>query len=258
MAVEVEHHVGFALLQQAETAGDFLIGLGVPAEVAAEPVLVELLVGGHVPEPAAVGADLVGEDDPAELILPEPAELELEIDQADSDAGEQATEEIVHPDRHVGDVVHLFLAGPAEGGDMLVGDHRIAERVVLVIIFDDRARQLGAFLDAEALRKGSGGDVAHHHLDRNDLDLADELLAHVQPADEVGRDPDRPEQGEDMLGNAVVEHALAGDRPLLLRVEGRRIVLEILNQRPRFRTLVEDLGLAFVDHAAAGHCWSSG
>ena len=32
----------------------------------------------------------------------------------------------------VGDVVHLVLAGPAERRDMLVGDHRIAERVVLV------------------------------------------------------------------------------------------------------------------------------
>ena len=61
-----------------------------------------------------------------------PAELELEVDQADADAGEQAAQEVVHPDRHVGDVVHLLLARPAEAGDMLVGDHRIAERVVLV------------------------------------------------------------------------------------------------------------------------------
>ena len=74
---------------------------------------------------------------------------------------------------------------------MLVGDHRVAERVVLVIIFDDRARQLRAFLDPEPLRQRAGGDVAHHDLDRDDLDLADQLLAHVEPADEVGRDADR-------------------------------------------------------------------
>ena len=106
-------------------------------------------------------------------------------------AGEHAAHEVVHADRHVGDVVHLVLAGPAEAGDMLVGDHRIAERIVLVIIFDDRARQLGAFLDPEALRDRARGDVADDDLDRDDLDLADQLLAHVDAADEVGRDADR-------------------------------------------------------------------
>ena len=74
---------------------------------------------------------------------------------------------------------------------MLVGDHRVAERVVLVIIFDDRARQLRAFLDPEALRQRAGGDVADDDLDRDDLDLADQLLAHVEAADEMGRHADR-------------------------------------------------------------------
>ena len=102
-------------------------------------------------------------------------------------------------------------------------------------------------------RKRAGGDVADHHLDRDDLDLADQLLAHVEPADEMGRDADRAEQGEDMLGDAVVEHALAGDRALLLGVEGGRVVLEILDQRAGLGPFVEDLGLAFVDQSAAGH-----
>ena len=74
---------------------------------------------------------------------------------------------------------------------MLVGDHRVAERVVLVIIFDDRAGQLRAFLDPEPLGERACGDVADHDLDRDDLDLADQLLAHVEAADEVGRDADR-------------------------------------------------------------------
>src|SRR3546814_18442591 len=56
-----------------------------------------------------------------------------------------------------------------------------------------------------------------------------------------------------MLGNAVVEHPLAGDRALFLGVEGGRVVLEILDERAGLRTLIEDLGLAFVDLAAAGH-----
>ena len=136
---------------------------------------------------------------------------------------------------------------------MLVGDHRIAERVVLVIIFDDGSGQLRAFLDPEALGQRARGDVAQNDLDRDDLDLADQLLAHVQTADEMGRDADPGERSEDMLGDPVVEYALAADRAALLRVERRRIVLEILNQGAGLGTLVEDLGLALVDLAAAGH-----
>jgi thiol-disulfide isomerase/thioredoxin len=60
---------------------------------------------------------------------------------------------------------------------MLVGNHRIAERIVLVIIFDDRARQLGAFLDPQPLRQRTRGDVAHDDLDRHDFDLTNELFA---------------------------------------------------------------------------------
>ncbi len=66
---------------------------------------------------------------------------------------------------------------------MLLGDHRVAERVVLVI-FDDRSRQLGAFLDPEPLGQRARGDAADDDLHGHDLDLADQLLAHVDPADE--------------------------------------------------------------------------
>src|SRR4029079_2124111 len=114
-------------------------------------------------------------------------------------------------------------------------------------------RQQLAFLDPEALAERAGGDVAHHHLDRDDLDLANELLAHVQAADEVRRDADVREAQENVLGDAVVDHALAIDRALLLGVEGGRVVLEVRDDRARLGTLVEDLGLAFVKLAAAGH-----
>src|SRR5690606_35032898 len=81
----------------------------------------------------------------------------------------------------------------------------------------------------------------------------DELLAHVEPADEVRRNADVREAQEDVLGDAVVDHPLAVDRALLLGVEGGRIILEILDQRARLGPFVEDLGLAFVNLAAAGH-----
>ena len=56
-----------------------------------------------------------------------------------------------------------------------------------------------------------------------------------------------------MLGNAVVDDPLAADRAALLRVERGRVVLEILDQGSGLGTLVEDLGLALVDLAAASH-----
>ncbi len=136
---------------------------------------------------------------------------------------------------------------------MLLGDHRVAELVGLVVVLDDRARQRRALLDAEALGERAGGDVAHHHLERDDLDLADQLLAHVEAADEVGRHADLGQPHHQVFGDAVVEHALAGDDALLLVVEGGGVVLEVLDQRAGLGPLEQDLGLAFVDLPAAAH-----
>src|SRR4051812_49861180 len=61
------------------------------------------------------------------------------------------------------------------------------------------------------------------------------------------------ERCKDMLRDSVVDHALAADRAALLRVEGGRVVLEILDERAGLRTLVEDLGLALVNLTAASH-----
>src|SRR5438270_8883743 len=56
-----------------------------------------------------------------------------------------------------------------------------------------------------------------------------------------------------MLRDAVVDDTLAADRPTLLRVERSGVVLEILDERAGLGTLVEDLGLALIDLAAASH-----
>ena len=49
------------------------------------------------------------------------------------------------------------------------------------------------------------------------------------------------------------EDAFAFDRRLLGGVERGGVVFEILNQCSRLRPLIEDFGLAFVNHAAALH-----
>ena len=127
------------------------------------------------------------------------------------------------------------------------------QRVVLVVELDDRPRQLLALGDAEALRERAGGVVAHHHLERDHLDHADQLLAHVEPADEVRRHADGVQPGHEVLAEPVVQHALALDRRLLLGVERGRLVLEVLDQRVRLRSFVENLRLALIDQPASGH-----
>src|SRR3546814_7796444 len=57
------------LRQHAEAAGDLLVGLLDAAHVAAEAVLVQLLVGRHVPQAAGVRADLVGQHDAHLLVV---------------------------------------------------------------------------------------------------------------------------------------------------------------------------------------------
>ena len=103
------------------------------------------------------------------------------------------------------------------------------------------------------LGERTGRDVAHDDFERDDLDFLDQLLAHVEPADEVGRNAHAVQMREDVLGNAVVEHALAVHDLVFLLVECGGVVLEKLDQRTRLRTLIEDLGLAFINSAATVH-----
>src|SRR5262249_35811617 len=74
------------LAHDAEPLGDFRVGLQEAAEVAAEAVLVELLVRLDVPQPAGVGRDLVRHHDAHHVVFPQPAAFHLEIDQPDADA----------------------------------------------------------------------------------------------------------------------------------------------------------------------------
>src|SRR2546429_2059791 len=156
-----QHRAGtgrtLVLHQDAQTLCDFGIGFQKSTEVAAEAILVELLVRLDIPQPARVGRDFVGDDDPHHLVLEQPSAFHLEIDQTDADAQEQAGEEVVDADRERHDVVDFLRRGPAERGDVLFRHHGVVELVVLVIELDDRARQLRALLDAEGLRQRTGG-----------------------------------------------------------------------------------------------------
>src|ERR1043166_8771957 len=126
-----QHRAGalgaLVLAHDAEAPGDFGIGLHEAAEVAAEAVHVELLVGLDVPQPARIRGNLVGDDDAHHVVFPQPAAFHLEVDEADADPKEDPREEVVHPDGERHDVVDLLRRRPAEGGDVLLRDHRVAE-----------------------------------------------------------------------------------------------------------------------------------
>ena len=103
-----------------------------------------------------------------------------------------------------------------------------------------------ALVEAKPRRQRAGRDIAHDHLERNDLDLADQLLAHVEAFHEVRGHADLAKPLEDIFGDPIVEHTLAVDQSVLLIVERRRIVLEMLDQGARLWSLVQDLGFSLV------------
>jgi hypothetical protein len=74
----------------------------------------------------------------------------------------------------------------------------------------------------------------------------------------MGRHADRVQLRHQVFADAVVEHALAVERRFLGRVEGGGVVLEILDERSGLGPLIEDLGLALVNLAAAFHGISFG
>ena len=136
---------------------------------------------------------------------------------------------------------------------MFFRHHWVIQRIILEVIFNDGPRQALAFRNAQPLRKRPGGDIAHHDLKRDDLHLPDQLLTHIEPADEMRRDADFSEAHHQVFADAVIEHTLAGDGALLLRVEGGGVILEILHQGAGFRPLEQDFCFTFIELAATSH-----
>src|ERR1700761_2788030 len=94
----------------AEAPRDFAVSFDHAAQITAETVLVQLLVCLQIPETAAVGADLVGQHDAHIVVFPQPPEFQLEIDQLDARAQEQAGQKVVDADGEVDDVVQILRA----------------------------------------------------------------------------------------------------------------------------------------------------
>src|SRR5688572_3081268 len=80
-----QHRAGGArrlvLVHDAEAARHFLVRFDQPAHVAAEAVLVELVLGGDIPKPARVGRNLVGDHDAHHVALEQASAFDLEVDE---------------------------------------------------------------------------------------------------------------------------------------------------------------------------------
>lgn len=240
-----------------QTPRDFGIGIRQVAQVSPEHVLVETLFGFDIPEPAGVRADLVRNHQPLEFILPNPADLDLEIDQADTDAMHHAGEKIIHAQRNRYDIIEVLLGSPTERDDVFLRHKRVAQRVILVRELYNRTWQLGPFFKTQSLCHRSCGEIAHNDFEWNNFHLPDKLLAHVEALDEMGWYSDTLQPCHEILGQTVVERTLALDYRFLFSVIRGRVILEILNDGTRFGAFVQDLCFAFVDFLATGHHYLS-
>src|SRR5437899_12068926 len=89
-----QHRTGtgrtLVLHQDSQTLCHFGIGFQQATEIAAETVLVELLVRLDIPQPACVRRNCGGDDDPHNHVRKQPATFHPEIDQTCSDSQHQA------------------------------------------------------------------------------------------------------------------------------------------------------------------------
>jgi hypothetical protein len=89
---------------------------------------------------------------------------------------------------------------------------------------------------------------------RKRLEIAHQLLAHVEAAHEMGRDADLGQAHHEVFGDPVVQDPLAGDDALLLVVVSGGVVLEVLYQGAGFGAFVEHLRLAFINPSSSHDC----
>src|SRR3989442_1180075 len=102
-------------------------------------------------------------------------------------------------------------------------------------------------VEAGALGQAARDHVAHDRLDLDDVEPPAEHLTVGERPEVVRRHPRALEALEHRRRHPVVDDALADDRAPLERVEGRGVVLEILDDQAWVVRGVHNLGLALVE-----------
>ena len=104
--------VSAILLTKPQSFKHFLVRAFRIAQIAAEPVFIEMLSGFDIPVPARIRGNLVREHDRAIGRL---AKLELEVDQLDADFPEKGFQKVVDFERIVRNRVDFLLCRRANG-----------------------------------------------------------------------------------------------------------------------------------------------
>src|SRR5262249_15915745 len=135
----------------APSMQDLPIRLLNSSQVLSEPILVHRITGGHIPEAASIWRNLISQNQLAIV----PPEFQLEIDEDHLAFTEEWLQHTIHFQRQALDLRHLFRSRQFHQANMVIGDERVTQCIVLVIPFHDCRFDRVAFFEAEALRHTS-------------------------------------------------------------------------------------------------------
>lgn len=136
------------LERNTDTVSNFLIGFHDAAEVLTETILVELLHGLLVPEPAPVRRELIAKEE----LAVELAELKLEVNKDKACVVEELLEDVVDLEAQGLHLIDVLLGAPAEGDDVGVIDHRIMKGIILQEELKGRSLELRPSLTGRRLQ----------------------------------------------------------------------------------------------------------
>lgn len=111
-----------------QTLHDLGVGFFHAAHVAAETILIQLLVGLAVPQAAGVGADLVSQNDCA---VGQAAEFQLKIHQSHAAGQPEGFQRVVDPEGVVFNGLDLFGGRQLQSEGVIGVEQRVAQLVVL-------------------------------------------------------------------------------------------------------------------------------
>ena len=201
-------------------------------------------MGVDVPEAAGVRGDLVGQDDGA---VGQAAEFQLKVDELDAHLAQVFGEDIVDLQRVGGDGLQLLGGAKLHGEDVVIVDHRVAQVVVFVAVFQHGAGHFGAFGQAQALGEGAGGHIADDDLQRHDAHLLHQGLPVGKLPDEVGGDAFCFQHLHQEVAHLVVDDALALDGAFFQAVKGGGIVFVVHDVALGVAGFVNLFGFAFIE-----------
>ena len=127
------------------------------AEVAPEAILVELFAGLRIPQPAAIGRELVAEHELAVRIVERMAELELVIDEVDAGVGEHRLQDGIDAMRDGAHLADLVAAIDENGVSAVFAESSSPDRLMRALAEETDTHVEVIELYTESLTGPGGG-----------------------------------------------------------------------------------------------------